>query len=196
MCTPLVGNSSGLSIWPSGLARERFCMETNVRKSGRMLHRACAIALAGALSFGAVGSLYAEPPAVAAVEQASENFALGATATASAQEANTTPATGVNDGHNDRDHRWSSGTACPKKDENTWIQLAFKQPVTIGQVRVTFEQRTADPNPSNVKAFDIQVKTQDGGGMLGRRSPRYRTWRADRALRHGSCTRCRTLLKR
>ena len=140
-------------------------MENNVRKSGRMLHRACAIALAGALSFGAVGSLYAEPVAVAAVEQASENLALGATATASAQEANTTPATGVNDGHNDREdgHRWSSGTACPKKDENTWIQLAFKQPVTIGQVRVTFEQRTADPNPSNVKAFDIQVKTQDGG---------------------------------
>lgn len=139
-------------------------METNVRKSGRMLHRACAIALAGALSFGAVGSLYAEPPAVAAVEQTQKgvNLALEATAKASGQEDASHGAKNANDGN--MSTRWSSGTACPQKDTNTWIELDFKKPTAVQQINVMFETREkCDPVPSNVKGFDIQVKESDGG---------------------------------
>ena len=139
-------------------------MENNVRKNGKMLHRACTIALAGALSFGAVGSLYAEPMPVAVAEQTqkSANLALEATAKASGQEDASLGAKNANDGN--MSTRWSSGKACPQKDTNTWVELDFKKPTVVQQVNVTFETRkNVDPKPSNVKGFDIQVKESEGG---------------------------------
>ena len=119
----------------------------------RVLHRACALALAGVMSFAAVGTVFAEPG-----QPGGANLALGATATSSGNEAAQFDAAKANDGK--LETRWSSGTACPQKDENTWLQLHFEKPVSLAQVKVTLETRAnVDPKPSNVKGFEIQVKT-------------------------------------
>lgn len=132
-------------------------MGKQARPQRHALHRACVIALAGSLSFATVGTIFAEPGQPEVV-----NLALEATATASGQETDQFDATKANDGK--LETRWSSGTERPQKDENTWLALQFKQPVSVAQLVVTLETRTnVDPTPSNVKGFEVQVKTGDAG---------------------------------
>lgn len=68
----------------------------------------------------------------------------------------------------DHDGRWSSGDDRPAKDKNTWLQATFAKPTSLSYFKIVFETRDAGapPTPSNVKAFDIEYKTENGDWKL------------------------------
>ena len=68
----------------------------------------------------------------------------------------------------DHDSRWSSGDDRPAKDKNTWLQATFAKPTSLSYFKIVFETRDAGapPTPSNVKAFDIEYKTENGDWKL------------------------------
>ena len=74
------------------------------------------------------------------------------------------------DDSSDHDSRWSSGDDRPAKDENTWLQATFAKPTSLSYFKIVFETRDAGapPTPSNVKAFDIEYKTENGDWKLAR----------------------------
>ncbi|MDO4595657.1 MAG: discoidin domain-containing protein [Coriobacteriaceae bacterium] len=83
------------------------------------------------------------------------NHALRAQAAASSVESTLTADKAV-DG--DFSTRWSSGEAKPEKNESTWLSAHLKKTSKVKQVVVTFESRTVDVKPGNVKAFELQYK--------------------------------------
>ena len=72
------------------------------------------------------------------------------------------------DDSSDHDSRWSSGDDHPAKDKNTWLQATFAKPTSLSYFKIVFETRDAGapPTPSNVKAFDIEYKTESGDWKL------------------------------
>lgn len=72
------------------------------------------------------------------------------------------------DDSSDHDSRWSSGDDRPAKDKNTWLQATFAKPTSLSYFKIVFETRDAGapPTPSNVKAFDIEYKTENGDWKL------------------------------
>lgn len=72
------------------------------------------------------------------------------------------------DDSSDHDSRWSSGDDYPAKDKNTWLQATFAKPTSLSYFKIVFETRDAGapPTPSNVKAFDIEYKTENGDWKL------------------------------
>ena len=72
------------------------------------------------------------------------------------------------DDSSDHDSRWSSGDDRPAKDKNTWLQATFAKPTSLSYFKIVFETRDAGapPTPSNVKAFDIEYKTESGDWKL------------------------------
>lgn len=72
------------------------------------------------------------------------------------------------DDSSDHDSRWSSGDDRPAKDRNTWLQATFAKPTSLSYFKIVFETRDAGapPTPSNVKAFDIEYKTENGDWKL------------------------------
>lgn len=72
------------------------------------------------------------------------------------------------DDSSDHDSRWSSGDDRPAKDKNTWLQATFAKPTSLSYFKIVFETRAAGapPIPSNVKAFDIEYKTENGDWKL------------------------------
>ena len=74
------------------------------------------------------------------------------------------------DDSSDHDSRWSSGDDHPAKDKNTWLQATFAKPTSLSYFKIVFETRDAGapPTPSNVKAFDIEYKTESGDWKLAR----------------------------
>ena len=74
------------------------------------------------------------------------------------------------DDSSDHDSRWSSGDDRPAKDKNTWLQATFAKPTSLSYFKIVFETRDAGapPTPSNVKAFDIEYKTENGDWKLAR----------------------------
>ncbi len=74
------------------------------------------------------------------------------------------------DDSSDHDSRWSSGDDRPAKDKNTWLQATFAKPTSLSYFKIVFETRDAGapPTPSNVKAFDIEYKTENGDWQLAK----------------------------
>lgn len=74
------------------------------------------------------------------------------------------------DDSSDHDSRWSSGDDRPAKDKNAWLQATFAKPTSLSYFKIVFETRDAGapPTPSNVKAFDIEYKTENGDWKLAR----------------------------
>lgn len=72
------------------------------------------------------------------------------------------------DDSSDHDSRWSSGDDHPANDKNTWLQATFAKPTSLSYFKIVFETRDAGapPTPSNVKAFDIEYKTESGDWKL------------------------------
>lgn len=72
------------------------------------------------------------------------------------------------DDSSDHDSRWSCGDDRPAKDRNTWLQATFAKPTSLSYFKIVFETRDAGapPTPSNVKAFDIEYKTENGDWKL------------------------------
>lgn len=72
------------------------------------------------------------------------------------------------DDSSDHDSRWSSGDDHPAKDKSTWLQATFAKPTSLSYFKIVFETRDAGapPTPSNVKAFDIEYKTESGDWKL------------------------------
>ena len=88
------------------------------------------------------------------------NHVLASTMSASGQEADTLTPDKAGDGQEST--RWSSGEQKPNKDDKTFLVSTFKKATKIRNIKVTFETRTVDVKPSNVKAFDVQYKAPGG----------------------------------
>lgn len=130
------------------------------RRRARFSRTRMVAAVAAAMVF----ALLAIPPGTAravdsVVDTVGVNHVLKATMGESGHEANLTAAN-AGDGSFERGSRWSSGEAKPEKNDSTFLSATFGSPTLIKRVEVTFETRTVEVMPSNVKGFELQY--QDG----------------------------------
>ena len=86
----------------------------------------------------------------------------GVTVTASTEETDTLTADKVRDGKTGWQDRW----ACQEYTyEGQWLKTVFPELTKVKEIDFTLSYRDVEPMPSNIKAFDIEYKDQNGGSV-------------------------------
>ena len=83
----------------------------------------------------------------------------GVTITASSSEADILSPEKVKDGKTGRSDRW----ACKEHTyEGQWLKTTFPKVTKVGEIDFTLFMRDVEPNPSNIKGFDLEYKDDNG----------------------------------
>ena len=83
----------------------------------------------------------------------------GVTVTASSSEADILSPEKVKDGKTGRSDRW----ACKEHTyEGQWLKTTFPKVTKVEEIDFTLFTRDVEPNPSNIKGFDLEYKDDNG----------------------------------
>lgn len=103
--------------------------------------------------------VYGEEQDVEAAENTNHMQGTGVEVTASTIEAASLSADKVKDGKTGRQDRW----ACKEHTyEGQWLKTKFPKVTKVEELDFTLFTRDVEPSPSNIKAFDLEYKDQNG----------------------------------
>lgn len=103
--------------------------------------------------------VYGEEQDVEAAENTNHMQGAGVEVTASTIEAASLSADKVKDGKTGHQDRW----ACQEHTyENQWLKTKFPKVTKVEELDFTLFTRDVEPSPSNIKAFDLEYKDQNG----------------------------------
>lgn len=103
--------------------------------------------------------VYGEEQDIEAAENTNHMRGTGVEVTASSTEVPSLSADKVKDGKTGRQDRW----ACKEHTyEGQWLKTKFPKVTKVEELDFTLFTRDVEPNPSNIKAFDLEYKDQSG----------------------------------